>query len=93
MHVAVTAEHIAKGVRQTMAYCPVALAIKEVVAGREVDVMPLHAYIGWGDATEVCDLPEVTYDFIVAFDAGHDVTPFEFDTECRPLYTKGQEGR
>ena len=92
MHVKVTEEHIAKGKRRAMSFCPIALAIKEQASNSHVDVMPRHVYIGLGDDTRICDLPQIAHDFVVAFDMGNDVHPFEFETECRRLYAR-EEGR
>jgi hypothetical protein len=85
MHIKVTEDHIRRGKRRTMRCCPIALAIRDLEPNRNVDVLPQYAYIGYGDATRVCDLPQLAQDFIIAFDAGNEVTPIEFDTECRPL--------
>jgi hypothetical protein len=76
-----------------MSCCPIALAIRELEPNKHVDVMPCHAYIGFGDGTRVCDLPEIATDFVVNFDMGYAVSPIEFDTECRPMFQEGQEGR
>lgn len=78
----VTAEHIAKGVRDSCSHCPVALAIREALPhGPGLWVDSAHVTVGKsGHWTEV-GLPDAVTRFIEAFDQGDPVQPFAFELD------------
>jgi hypothetical protein len=74
MKITVTKRHIEVGAKNSAAYCPVAIAIKEHVNKRWV-------YVGTRYA-EVADwwyiLPLKVREFVIAFDGGKKAKPFYF---------------
>jgi hypothetical protein len=80
MRVEVTANHILFGERASCPYCPIALAIKAAApqpAGGIVSVMGHVAYVG----ETAYRLPYAARSFILDFDSGEPVEPFEFEME------------
>lgn len=81
----VTAQHIAKGERDSCRFCPVAHAIREALPDIElVAVDSAFASLGHPDAWPACReiaLPEAATRFIEAFDGGDPVRPFTFDLD------------
>ena len=80
MKIVVTAEDIKKGAKKNKCLCPVALAIRRAT-GRAVAVLPMVAWIKhyWPTQMISYPLPQVAQDFILNFDEGEDVEPFEFE--------------
>jgi hypothetical protein len=79
----VTAEHIARGTRDSCRFCPVALAVKEAFPNIElVAVDSAHVTMGGGPRRggwiEI-DLPDGATRFIETFDIGDPVQPFTFE--------------
>lgn len=85
MKIKVTQEHIDKGERSLCAFCPVALAFKDVFPDKKVQAGIGVAIIE--DAkyllAEYWDLPREASNFIEQFDRGFPVYPFEFDAVKR----------
>jgi hypothetical protein len=83
--ISVTAEHIAKGERDSCRFCPVARAISEALPDIElVAVDSAYASFGHPDAWPRCReiaLPDPATRFIEAFDAGDPVKPFTFELD------------
>lgn len=80
MKIQVTQEHINKGITGSACFCPIALAANAGEIGRKfgpVRVMPSSIMVD----TELLELPAVAKLFIIDFDHGHPVEPFEFDLE------------
>lgn len=76
----VTKKNIRKGNRQGATSCPIALALND--AGFNA-VMVRHKFVwcyGNGIFNEV-NLPEEAQEFILKFDRGEKVQPFEFELE------------
>ena len=76
----VTAEHIAQGWRGSACNCPIALALKDEWPGAEVEVSGPDIEVS-ADRLWLAQCDDTAMDFIVRFDAGADVQPFEFDVE------------
>lgn len=87
----VTAEDIAKGIRGSFCYCPIARAIARRL-GRDADservqltehslflVRFAGEHLGW--STKEFPLPVSAIEFIHRFDSGKDVAPFTFTIE------------
>jgi hypothetical protein len=80
MLVVVTADHIARGVRECCDNCPAALALQDAFPHHFVEVSDGMASIRrWGEAAVVVDLPPAAKRFVSRFDAGDEVEPFEFE--------------
>jgi len=73
----VTQRHIDTAYPGECDSCPVALAIRDAVDGRPVSVFYGSIVIGKSD----CFMPDEVYDFVLDFDAGAPVEPFEFDLD------------
>lgn len=75
MIIRVTQEHIDKGKAGLCSLCPIALALKD--AGFK------DSWAGSGtlknNKNTICITPQSCYDFMVHFDAGDLVSPFEFE--------------
>lgn len=74
----VTQANIDNGIRAKCGLCPIALALRD--AGFEEPTVGSYEF----QATQGCSylnygLPESARDFINHFDAGHTVSPFEFE--------------
>jgi len=83
LKVDVREDHIANGARCSTDYCPIALAIYELVPeGSRVDVDgEIRVTVPGEPYTHVGELSEVAFEFIERFD-GHDaVEPFSFEVE------------
>lgn len=79
MMISVTAEHITKGVAHKCEFCPVALALKDAT-GIEWTVGLIGALsVNGGKCYEIELLPLKVRIFILDFDKGEHVDPFEFD--------------
>ena len=82
MRIKVTPEHINKGIGRHCLYCPMALAMRdagldvEVIQSGRVSIRPE----GWL-SPYLARLPKVACDFIIDFDCGESVGPFEFELE------------
>lgn len=89
--ISVSAEDIARGEREECETCPIALAIRRVVPGTNVEVH--YAWVGFGDrytwrttpengdrmlVPQRVPLPWKAREFVDRFDAGEPVEPFEF---------------
>ena len=84
MTIKVTQEHIDHGKQGHSARCPVALASREVIkdwapSKQSVSVSEKSVVIGGLKRGQYYQLDESTRAFIVAFDFGESVAPFEFD--------------
>lgn len=80
LHVTVTAEHIANGLKWDCRLCPIALAFKD--AGYPLtDVRARSAYPRGRFQGGGIKLPIFARDFIRMFDSGGNVKPFEFDID------------
>ena len=78
LRVEVTAEDIAKGVRNTCDRCPIALALSALgVIEPFVDGYAVE----FGNCEEQVRTPEVASAFIEAFDLGNPVEPFTFEID------------
>ena len=75
MKIKVTQQHIDAGIKKKCLYCPVALAIKDVFPTEYVNVSDLYVRIG----DNVYDLFPIVTRFILDFDYGYPVSPFEFE--------------
>lgn len=81
--ITVTAQHIAKGGRDSYRRCPVARAVSEALPGVElvaVDSARVSLGFGWPQYREI-DLPDAATRFIEAFDLGDPVEPFSFELD------------
>lgn len=78
LDVEVTAEDIAKGVKEDCGACPVALALRRAGLGRAMvdgtSISWSFGVSGGGDVECPCHVAE----FIESFDEGDDVEPFSF---------------
>ena len=80
MIIRVTANHIARGLRNDCLACPVALAMQDAgLPEGELD-NALNRFSNSG-------VPQSAYEFFENFDRGLDVQPFEF--EYQPLAARG----
>jgi hypothetical protein len=75
----VTANHIARGVKKSRCYCPIALALRETF-GQNSDPRVDKVYLALGTLTTYQAPPEVR-DFIDTFDATGWGKPFSFQLE------------
>lgn len=78
--------HIDAGSRCSSRDCPVALAIAEAVPHGDGDIVSVGQYTfgmepSYGDSP----LPRAVRDFILRFDGGMEVEPFEFQLELIPF--------
>jgi len=77
--VIVTEQDIVNGIRHDCSSCPIALALKRVFPNSDPDV-GYDSYIHRnGQSTLVLTVPPTAQDFILRFDDGEDVEPFEFE--------------
>jgi len=82
MIIKVTQEHIENGCKKACLFCPVALAL-EARTGKEWSVGIYDAYCTHksDDGPTLHTLPDSAKDFILYFDSGLPVEPFEFELE------------
>lgn len=81
MKIQVTQEHIANGLALNCERCPVALSLQESLPERaKITVDRFFITIEGIDYKT----PSLAADFIAAFDARHQVEPFEFDLDYTP---------
>lgn len=88
MTINVTQHHIDIGKQQSLDFCPVALAIKDVVGFPWVLVSPGVVFLGGViecmrlmGLDKRMPLPEIASRFVEAFDEGDPVAPFQFELE------------
>lgn len=81
----VTRNHIQRGTRSNCGYCPIALAIKEIIKG-PYDFSVRAASICFTKRSY--QLPESAQNFICDFDAGWKVIPFSFELDIGEEYLK-----
>ncbi len=74
MKISVTQSHIDKGKQGQCSNCPVALAMNEVMD----KVAVAYNYFLIGDGPRIA-LPAIVQTFILDFDCGRHVEPFEFE--------------
>lgn len=79
MNIKVTQKHIDEGLRWNCSYCPIALAIKELLKVAVVSVNARTVYFPFDIKSE--KLPLNISTFIKRFDAGCIVYPIEFELE------------
>lgn len=93
--IAVTADHIKRGVAREYCGCPIALAINEkieksgyiaIVANR---VRFKHTIIHDKEILFSETIPRVASDFIGNFDSGRPVEPFEFEVDLPEEFLNG----
>lgn len=78
LKVQVTADDIREGKREDSLHCPIALALQRLLGqpwrvGTNVAQGP-----NWGESA---DLPPAAREFVLRFDLGLPVEPFEFETQ------------
>ena len=86
MKVTVTQDHIDNGEALNDMYCPIALAIKDQLPDAKwVSVGPMDAAVCLDVEKDPVSyiLPDVAADFIMSFDCGCEVEPFEFEAAPR----------
>lgn len=77
----VTQEDIKNGIRESANTCPIALAVTRAYGGR---VLVNSGVIIWDNGTgrpQIFSFPENVRQFIINFDKGLQVKPFEFEIE------------
>lgn len=77
--IVVTEEHIKEGKPGSPKHCAVALAAQEVFPEAEVGVGVRGIYVDGEDYKISLLLPRAAQDFVVKFDSGGEVEPFEFE--------------
>ncbi len=77
MKIKVTQEDIDRGIRCSTAHCPIVFAIRRET-GNSASV---HLPVVYINGLDVADLPLSAMQFVVAFDRGQPVEPFEFEFE------------
>lgn len=79
----ITEGDIKRGIRNSVKYCPIALALTGL--GLEgVNVRGRWAWHRGNDlVTQQINLPRLAVDFINEFDAGHEVKPFSFSAASK----------
>ena len=77
MIIKVLKEDIRKGKRQNAQYCPIARAIKRKTKRGDVMVDSRRVMFGW----MTFEMPVRAENFIMNFDAGKPVKPFQFELE------------
>ena len=75
MTIKVTQEHIDSGLRAVACLCPVALAMKDTTG----DTWTVGCQKASAAGVSRITLPQPVRDFIVDFDVGNPVQPFDFD--------------
>lgn len=85
MKVSVTQDHIDRGIGSDCGKCPVALAL-EGCGMERVKIMDEADEVSFFypklNKTVRLLVPGKVYDFVVEFDCGQPVFPFEFELEC-----------
>ena len=80
MTVSVTEEDIAQGARRSCTTCPVAIAVARAYSEKIVWVNTCNITIGY-EMGKVVATPLEVKRFVLEFDAGEPVFPFEFTLE------------
>lgn len=99
MKIKVTENHIAQGEKESCSYCPVALAISEVIGLGDEDYIKVtdNVEIGIMVKKEMhhyqFEYPNNVCEFINKFDRGLVVEPFEFDLWIDHLVGQGSHAR
>jgi hypothetical protein len=75
MKITVTEQHIEQGKQASQCFCPVALAIREATGIDQLCVLSIGVIFKTGSV----NLPEEASNFVLDFDAGQAVEPFEFE--------------
>jgi hypothetical protein len=78
VRVEVTKNHIQRGRKGNVNYCPIALALKEQLGLRQVRVGGIHITFGPQFGGLSVRLPRQAAKFITAFDEKEPVKPFSF---------------
>jgi len=81
MIIQVTQEDIDNGRRSSSSHCPVALAFARALGidNRQVVVGPSYMYSNLLDANKKYNTPSIACGFIIFYDSGQKVHPFEFE--------------
>lgn len=80
MKVTVTQDHIDNGVKHSTITCPIALATKDLLDSVvSVGATEIHTWDSVTDDMDTYSMPAEAKRFIVEFDDGHPVLPFEFE--------------
>jgi len=80
--ITVTAEHIARGERQSCTRCPIALAIRDAFPGAISFAVGGPMVMLWtGGSEREIDLPAEAFKFVNAFDNGRTVEAFTFELD------------
>lgn len=78
MLIKVTQDHIDQGTRKSALSCPVALAVMEACKANLAQVTRYGIGVGYRRAVHA---PASVSSFVLDFDKGHPVVPFEFELE------------
>lgn len=80
MLVQVRSDHIARGIRLSHKYCPIALSLQDQFGSdTDISVGSLAIHVGKPGAVVIhYDVPRVARMFIMNFDGGFPVTPLTF---------------
>ncbi len=83
LKVSVTAEDIAAGERRCCGACPIALAVARVTGASFVHTGPVAVQWSLPHGADLIqgELPTVAFEFMMDFDRGMSVAPFDFDLE------------
>lgn len=87
----VTEKHLEKGERAAAFYCPIALALKDVVnddTSAGVTYESIQFRLGIQTQTNKINTPKKVYDTMGRFDMGKDVKPFEFELDIPEMYLR-----
>lgn len=83
MKISVTQKHIANGTPNSCGLCPIALAVMDATQADSVSVGLHNCCFQIGKLFQSYDMPETASRFIVDFDNGCKVSPFEFEATKR----------
>jgi hypothetical protein len=81
----VTERHIKEGTRGDCGYCPVALAVGEVIDSPQTEISVGHERVIIFDTHQRAILPPEARQFISLFDKRYYVKPFSFEVDLVPL--------